>query len=122
MPDMREVLLRHICDIEPVATSHGVGVKQVIATQEIVGKPITQIACAKLNVGEKVEEHNHPTMDEHFFFLSGECKFVVDKMEYICKSDDYLFVPAGCKHLIDVTKETIMITIGIATCSKNILE
>ena len=117
---MREVLLRHICDIEPVATSHGVGEKRVIATQETVGKPVTQIARTKLFAGENVAEHVHPTMDEHFFFLSGECVVILDEVDKVCKADDYLFVPAGCKHQIDVTKETIMITIGIETCSKSI--
>ena len=120
MPDKREALLRHICEIESVATSHGVGEKRVIATQDTVGKPVTQIARTKLLAGEKVEEHVHPTMNEHFFFLIGECVVTIDGIERVCNSDDYLFVPAGCKHLIDVTKETIMITIGIETCSKNI--
>lgn len=119
---MREVLLRHICEIVPVSTSHGVGEKQVIATQDIVGKPITQIARIKLHAGEKVEEHVHPTMDEHFFFLSGECVVILDGIDKVCKLDDYLFVPAGCKHQIVVTKETVMITIGIETCSKSISE
>lgn len=121
MLEEREALFRHICDLKPVATSHGVGEKRVIATQETVGKPITQIARTKLQAGEKVEEHAHLTMDEHFFFLSGECVVVLDGVDYVCKADDYLFVPAGCQHWIDVTKETVMITIGIESCSKNIL-
>ena len=117
---MREALLRHISDIETVSTSHGVGEKRVIVTQGTIGKPVTQIARTKLQEGEKVEEHVHPTMDEHFFFLSGQCVFTLDGINKVCKSDDYLFVPAGCKHRIDVTKETVMITIGIETCSKSI--
>lgn len=122
MPEKREALLHHISDIETVSTSHGVGEKRVIATQETVGKPVTQIARTKLYEGEKVEEHVHPTMDEHFFFLSGECVVILDGKDKVCKADDYLFVPAGCKHWIDVTNETVMITIGIETCSKSILE
>ena len=120
MPEKRVALLRHIGDIETVSTSHGVGEKRVIATHETVGKPVTQIARTKLQEGEKVEDHVHPTMDEHFFFLSGQCVFTLDGINNVCKSDDYLFVPAGCKHRIDVTKETVMITIGIETCSKSI--
>ena len=122
MPEKIETLFRHICDITPVSTSHRVGEKRVIVTQETVGKPITQIARTKLNEGEHVEEHVHPTMDEHFFFLSGECAVVLEGTEYICRSDDYLFVPAGCNHRIEITKETVMITIGIETCSKSISE
>ena len=113
MPKKRDALLRHIFNIEPVTTSHGVGEKRVIATQETVGKPVTQIARTKLFAGDNVTEHVHPTMDEHFFFLSGECVLILDGKHFVCKSEDYLFVPAGCKHQIDVTKETIMITIGI---------
>lgn len=36
---MKSVVFKHIGDIEPVSTSHGVGDKRVIATQAEVGKP-----------------------------------------------------------------------------------
>lgn len=121
MLDKKDVLLRHILEIIPVPTSHGIGEKRVIATQVDTGKPITQIARTRLKVGEEVEAHVHQTMDEHFFILNGECEIITDNIRHHCKADDYLYIPANCSHSIYVVTDTIMITIGIETCSKNIL-
>ena len=113
MPKDKEVVWKHIGEIEPIATSHGVGEKRVIASQAEIGKPVTQIARTVLRAGEKVEKHVHPTMDEHFFFLEGKCSVWVDGSCYPCKGGDYLFVPATKEHEIEVTADTTMITFGI---------
>lgn len=113
MPKDKVVLHRHSAQIEFVPTSHGVGEKRIIATQTEVGKPITQIARTLLRAGEQVAMHIHPTMDEHFFFMGGECRVSIDNSTYNCVADDYLFIPAGCNHQIDVVKDTLMLTIGI---------
>lgn len=115
MPDGKEVLLRHIAEIAPVSTSHGVGEKWVVATREDVGYPVTQIARTRLKAGEEVEAHDHPTMDEHFFFLEGECEVMIDGAVHRCKAEDYLYIPAGHRHAISVKMDTKMITIGLAT-------
>lgn len=122
MPDGKEVLLRHIAEIAPVSTSHGVGEKRVVATREDVGNTVTQIARTRLEAGEKVEAHVHLTMDEHFFFLEGECEVAMEGEVHRCKAEDYLFIPAGHRHSIEVFSDTIMITIGLETCSKNFLD
>lgn len=119
MPDGKEVLLRHIATIAPVSTSHGVGEKRVVATREDVGNTVTQIARTRLKAGEKVEAHVHPTMDEHFFFLEGECEVEIDGVVSRCLAEDYLFIPAGHRHSIEVFSDTVMITIGLETCLKN---
>ena len=113
MLDKKNVFLGHILDVIPVPTSHGIGEKRVIATRNDVGKPVTQIAKIRLKVGEDVEAHIHPTMDEHFFYLSGECNVTIDGVNRFCQAEDYLFIPAGFTHSIHVITDTIMITIGI---------
>ena len=113
MPKDKVVLHRHSAKIEFVPTSHGVGEKRIIATQVEVGKPITQIARTLLHAREQVTMHVHPTMDEHFFFIEGECGVSIDGNNYNCVADDYLFIPAGCNHQIDVVKDTLLLTIGI---------
>ena len=110
---MKSVVFKHIGDIDPLSTSHGVGDKRVIATQAEVGKPVSQIARTVLHANDKVEKHVHPTMDEHFFFLEGCCTVLADDCVYPCKGGDYLLVPATCAHEIVVEEETTMITIGI---------
>ena len=104
MPKEKEVLLRHIVDIAPVSTSHGVGEKRVVATREEVGNTVTQIARTRLKAGEEVEAHVH---------LEGECEVEIGRKVRSCKAEDYLFIPSGSKHSIKVEKETIMITIGL---------
>lgn len=115
MPNQKEVVWKHIGEIEPIATSHGVGEKRVIASLADIGKPVTQIARTVLRVGDRVEKHVHPTMDEHFFFLEGECMVKMDECNFPCKGGDYLFVPAKYFHEIEANKEITMITIGIET-------
>lgn len=113
MVDMKLVVYKQIQGIEPIATSHGVGEKRVIATQTEVGKPVTQISRTVLHAKERVEKHVHLTMDEHFFFLEGCCTVLVEDCVYLCKGGDYLLVPATFAHEVVVEEETTMITIGI---------
>ena len=113
MPKDKDVLHRHSSQIEFVPTSHRVGEKRIIATQVEVGKPITQIARTLLHAGEQVAMHIHPTMDEHFFFMEGECCVTIGGKVYNCVADDYLYIPAGCNHEIEVVKDTLILTIGI---------
>ena len=115
MLNAEEILWLHINDIPTVTTSHGVGEKRVLATEENVGAGVTQIARTVLNAGEKVEVHTHQTMVEHFFFLSGKCEVMVNGGLYPCTGGDYLFIPAGVCHGISVGETTTMITIGIKT-------
>jgi len=114
MHNSKEFLLKHLTDVIPQSTSHGVGVKRVLASPNEVGTPITQIAHTLLKKGEVVEEHFHPTMDEHFYFQSGECKVTIDKKHYVCKSNDYLFVPAGKTHKLEMSSDVSLLTLGIA--------
>ena len=85
MPKPNEFLLKHLMDVAPKSTSHGVGVKRVMATSNEVGTPITQIAHTLLRKGEVVEEHFHPTMDEHFFFLVSVMLTIMEIVFFVRK-------------------------------------
>ena len=113
MSNSKQALHINIDAINPIATGHGVGEKRVIASKADIGNPVTQIARTILHAGDSVELHAHPTMEEHFFFLNGECEVMLDDKYVICKSGDYLFIPASQPHAINATKEITMITIGI---------
>ena len=111
--ERRDIIFQSITDILPVRTSHGVGEKRVIANRDTVGAPITQIAKTFLRSGEFVDVHIHPTMNEHFIILGGECVIKGDNKDYNCSSGDYLFLPAGVSHSISILVDTTMITIGV---------
>ena len=116
MDDKKKVIWRRLCDILPEKTSHGVGEKKVITSDKNVKCGITQIAYSTLHIGDNIEKHYHPTMDEHFFFLSGICEVTVVGNRYLCSKGDYLFIPATFEHSVIVNKETDIITVGISTC------
>lgn len=104
-----------ISKIVPVRTGHGIGEKRVLLSYAERLSPITQIAQTHLNAGESVEGHCHPTMDEHFIFLDGECIVTINDSDILCKKGEYLLVPAGVSHQIEVLTDTEMITIGVVT-------
>ena len=60
------MMLKHLNDIEPVATSHGVGQKRVLLSKAETETGLTQIAVTRLKAGEVAEEHIHETMEEEF--------------------------------------------------------
>lgn len=107
--------LIHIDEQQDIATSHGIGRKKVLFNHENWTSDITQIAETELKAGEKVEGHVHPTMDEHFVFLSGHCLVKVGDVDYDCKGNTYLCIPAGFNHSLSIINDTKMITIGVAT-------
>lgn len=111
----KEYLIRSICDIVPVSTMHGNGEKRVLIANNETSTLITQVAVTELKKGENVEEHSHPTMEEYFIFLNGECTAVIDGNEEFCKEGTFLKVPARTIHSLQPSTDIRMITIGIAT-------
>lgn len=114
MLERKYYIIRHYGDLKPVTTSHGVGEKRIMASQADIGAPITQIARTILHKGEQVAQHSHHTMDEHFLFLKGICVVTIGDDTIRCSDKDYLFVPAGIPHQLDVLSKTELITIGVA--------
>lgn len=111
----KKVLQKTISDIAPILTGHGVGEKRVLLTKKDHFSPITQIAHTRLVEGTSVGAHTHATMDEHFIFLLGKCRVITDGKELLCEGGQYLFIPAGVNHEINVLTDTELITIGVAT-------
>ena len=107
-------ILKDISEIAPMLTSHGVGQKQVLLTNQETVTAITQIAVTTLREKEIVDVHLHPTMDEHYFFLSGKGEMKVGDEDLVCKSGLYILIPAKIAHSLKATTELKFITIGIA--------
>lgn len=103
----------NIKDILPQPTTHGVGQKHVLLNQAETETDLTQIAVTTLQAGEAAEEHSHPTMEECFFFFSGEAKLTIEGNTATCHEGDFVQVKCGERHRLEAVKETRVLTIGI---------
>lgn len=110
-----EIIIRNLGDIIPTPTNHGTGEKRVLITNEETNTLITQVAVTKLKKGENVETHSHPTMEEHFIFLEGECETTINGDIVMCSAGTFLKIPANTEHSLHPSTDIRMITIGIAT-------
>ena len=100
---MSQKLCQSLSDIKPVSTVHNLGEKFVFLKNEDTQSAITQFAFGKLLPGEDVESHLHPTMEECFYFLSGEGEYTVDNIPYIVKPETFLRIPANTLHSLKIT-------------------
>lgn len=107
-------ILRILSEVVAQATAHSVGMKQVLLANDETTSAVTQIAKSKLNAGDKVDEHIHPTMDEHYLCFSGSGILWVDGKEIAFTKDTYVLVKAGSKHHLDALTDISFLTIGIA--------
>lgn len=106
-------MLKHLSDILPQPTAHGVGQKRILLKQAETETSLTQIAVTILQAGEATEEHSHPTMEECFFFLGGEAKLTVEGNTLMCHEGDFVQVKCGERHRLEAVKEMRVLTIGV---------
>lgn len=106
-------MLKHLSDILPQLTTHGIGQKRVLLKQAETDTNLTQIAVTTLQAGEATEEHSHPTMEECFFFLSGEAKLTIEGNTVTCHEGDFVQVKCRERHKLEAVKETRVLTIGV---------
>ena len=113
MPN-RDIIVRLLSETIAQPTAHRIGLKQVLLANDDTQSAVTQISVTTLRKGEKVEEHIHITMDEHFLFLAGEGSFFLDGKRIACKEGLFLLVPAGTPHYMWAETELKCLTIGVA--------
>ena len=105
---------KQLTNISPVPTAHQIGQKIVLLNNQETSSNITQIAMTELRQGESVDEHIHPTMDEHYLFLSGKGVMIVEGEEMECKEGLFLLVPATCKHGMSALTNMKFLIVGVA--------
>lgn len=113
MADSR-VKIKNLSETRTVSTSHGIGLKKVLLSNEETISNLTQIAVTVLRKGEQVKTHVHETMDEHYLFWEGEGRFVIGNRKIRCKPGVFLLVPAGVSHSMIAETDMKFITIGVA--------
>ena len=103
---------RVLSHIEPVPSSHKVGLKRVLLAAEESGCAITQIAVTDLKAGEVAMAHVHEDMMEGFYVMSGELDVVLDGEVEHCKEGDFVWVRCGVRHELRAVTDVRMMTIG----------
>ena len=93
-------LKRNLRDLEQIHSSHNGINKFVFFKADECASSITQIAYSFLKRNDIVEQHSHPTMEEVFLILEGECIFVVEENEVALSSLDVIKIPPGSLHQI----------------------
>lgn len=111
---MKESIIRHLKDIEALATAHGFGKKQVLLSGGETDSSVTQIAVTSLNAGEIVESHVHKTMDEHYLILEGNGTMTIGQVQHKISAGTYLLIASGEQHALKADTNIRMVTIGIA--------
>lgn len=107
-------MLKHLYQIVPRPTSHGVGLKRVLLSGDETETAVTQIAVTRLVGGDMATVHRHESMEEYFFFLKGEAVVCVDGCELLCREGDFLQVECGLSHSVMAKSEVEMLTMGVA--------
>ncbi len=105
-------MIRHLNDISPILTSHGVGEKRVLLSSSEAGCSLTQIAVTMLKEGEVATAHIHPDMQEAFYVLEGEIDVVLDGKHTLCNKDAFVYVEKCTSHEIKAITDCRIMTIG----------
>ena len=113
-------MIRHLADITPVTTSHGVGQKRVLLSSNESGCSLTQIAVTELKAGEIAAAHVHPDMQEGFYVLDGELEVYLDGKKAICSRDTFVYVEKCTSHEMHALTDSRIMTIGcVIEASRN---
>ena len=105
---------RSLSEIQPVPSSHKVGMKRVLMAAVESGCAITQIAVTDLKAGEVAEVHVHEDMMEGFYVMNGELDMVLDGEVAHCTEGDFVWVRCGTSHELRAIADTRILTIGCA--------
>jgi len=100
---LNQKVFQSLNDIAPAPTAHSQGQKFVFLSQQDTPTAITQFAYGKFLPGEFCEEHLHATMEECFYFISGEGEYKIDSVVYNIKPDCFLRIPANTLHALNCT-------------------
>lgn len=105
MPDKTTFRVIELSKLNEEQTSHGGTLKSVFLHNEEMRNSLTQIALSALKQGESIPRHNHPTMDEYFFILSGEGIYKFEGTEVILRPNMLIEISANTEHELISTGE-----------------
>lgn len=79
-------------------TRHGAEVTKEVLLRGGVLPDVTQVATATIPPHHENEFHEHPTMFEIYYVLSGEADYDIDGTTYAVGPGDFLVIPPGARH------------------------
>ena len=82
----------------PQASPHGPRIRKEVLLANGVAPAVTQVAVSTIEPWDNIETHQHPTMWEFFFVLSGNATYMLDDEEFYVQSGDLFVVPPGRPH------------------------
>jgi quercetin dioxygenase-like cupin family protein len=91
-------IMKKLSELEPLNSAHGVGQKFVFLKGSDTATAVTQVAYGKLELGEGIEIHVHPTMEEYFYFVEGTAVYTVGDQLYLCTAGTFIRIPANTLH------------------------
>lgn len=109
-----EVVVASVDNIDAIVTAHGIGIKKVFIAGNQCDSNIIQVALGELKMNEKVESHQHQTMEEFYFFNEGEATFNINGEDFLCASGTFVKVPAGALHGLEAITTIRFIYWGVA--------
>jgi quercetin dioxygenase-like cupin family protein len=109
-----KVVFKHLDEQVAQTTTHGVGQKTVLLTNDQCVSNVTQVAQGILLDGDIVEVHTHPTMEEFYYFCEGKAILTIAETEYTCVSGNFVKIPANTPHSISVIKKICFIYWGVS--------
>lgn len=77
---------------------HDPHIRKEVLLANGVAPAVTQVAVSTIAAGAAVETHQHPTMWEFFFVLSGGAIYVLEDEEFFVQPGDLFVVPPGRRH------------------------
>lgn len=109
-----EVIVASLESIDAIVTAHGIGIKKVFITNNQCNSNITQVAFGELKMNDKVESHQHPTMEEFYFFNEGLATFIINGQDFSCTAGTFVKVPVGALHSLNAISDIKFIYWGVA--------
>lgn len=94
---MDPVHIRH-ATISPEPTRHGNAVLKEVFLRGGVLPQVTQVAVATIPPHHENEFHEHPTMFEIYYVLTGEADYDIGGKTYSVAPGDLLIVPPQTQH------------------------
>lgn len=108
-------LIQSLEELTNINLNHNTGQKRVFLQNGDTPTNITQVAFAYIQAGNSIENHIHPTMEEHFYIVKGDGVFVINNQHSQFTPQTFIRIPANTSHSILAQTDLEFIYWGIAT-------